>query len=277
MDGENQQNKKDKKDKKGITKNLEEKQRYNKVIWRDTYKIADKYPCANAEKISQIDAVETMQQIIKTIKVFNEDLVDTIKAVVQANFKPLVLVNANDNYPMESVKHGSISPECDLYRCSNISVSTNDTLYPIRDLDMLYCPKITIFKTLENKMLAKPYQVSLLLMAPVRRPNLISIKTTNGMEDSYSNISEENKMKTKIENIFKIAVLKEYNCLILTDFGCQTEANPIKKVIEFFNEAIKKYPVKYVFFSIKSNEDIFDGKKTKDKLFEQFHDEIKRN
>jgi hypothetical protein len=271
-----------------ITKTLEEKYKYNKVVWKDTYRIAEQFPHKNAEKINKFNDIEFEKKIDerekpdkKIIKVFNEDLIVLVDSVVKAGFRPLILVNANDNYPLKSVKNGLISTECDLYRCSNISMVTTDTMYPIRDLDMLYCPKVTIFKTLDNKLLKKPYQIALVLSAPVRRPTLISIKTDQKMEDSYSNISEENKMRSKIENIFKLAVDKGYKCLILTDFGCQNESNPIKKIIEFFNECIKKYPIKYVFFYVKSSEDMFENKtksskKVKDKNFEIFHACIKR-
>lgn len=261
---------------------MEDKQKQNKVIWKDTYRIAEKYPYANAEKISRIDDADldlsTHEPDVKIIKVFNSDLITTVNAVVNAKFKPLVLIGANDNYPLESVKHGLISPECDLYRCSNICMATSDTMYPIRDLEMLYCPKVTIFKNSNNKLLPKSYQISLALASPVRRPALISIKTDRGMEDDYSNSLEAKKMKDKIENIFKLAVLKGFKCLILTDFGCQLEGNPIKKVIGFFNEAVKKYPIKYVFFSIKNTDPDSENKtKKKDKNFEQFHLQIKRN
>lgn len=252
------------------TKNLEKKYKYNKVVWKDTYRISDKYPHLMAIKINKINEnefnqIKTKLNIKKIIKIFNEDLITTIETVVNAKFKPLVLINANDNYPLENVKYGLISPEYDLYRYSNINTVIMDTLYPVRDLEMIYCSKITIFKNLNNKLLKKPYQIALILVPSIKRPNLMSIKNDKGTEDVYSNPTDENNMKNKIENIFKLAIINGYNCLILTDFGCQIENNPINKIIEFFNTAIKKYPIKYVFFSV-NNEN-----------FEYFHTYIKRN
>lgn len=266
-----------------VIKGIEDKQKQNKVIWKDTYRIADKYPHTNAKKINQISEVPLHaiscdeSDVQKVIKVFNEDLITTIEAVVQANFKPLVLINANDNYPIESVRHGLESSECDLYRCSNISSVINDTLYPLRELEMIYCPKLTMFKTRENKILSSPYQFSLVLSTPVRRPTLISIRSGDTMEDTYCNPSEEEKMRNKIENIFKLAVTEGFNCLLLMDFGCQAESNPINKIIEFFNEFIEKYSVKYVFFYVKMETDPFNhSKKVKEPNFEKFHENIKR-
>jgi uncharacterized protein (TIGR02452 family) len=270
------------------TKNLEDIQKQNKIIWKDTYRIAENYPYKNAEKITDLEEIPQnllTEKLPKVVKVFNENLMTVIDVAIKAKFRPLILISANDNYPLESVKHGLSSPECDLYRASNISATVNENLYPLRDLEMIYCSKITIFRNSQNRLLTKPYQVSLLLSPPVRRPSLITIRTEKGMEDTYSNSLEEEKMKNKIENIFKFAMLKGFNCVILSDFGCQNENNPIRKIIKFFNESIQKYNIKYVFFSVKTENDPFETKKKSgagrasvkvDKNFEFYHIGIKR-
>jgi|SRR6185437_1206714 len=245
---------------------MEETQRKNKVIWKDTYRIVDHYPQEKSLKLDNVEFSESEDIDKKIIKVFNEDTITTLLQVLKANFKPLVLIDANEMYSLESAKHGVISTECDFYRFTNISAVVQESSYPLRDLEMIYCPKITIFKNIQNKMLPKHLQFSLVLSPPIKRPALISIKTENGMEDVYDHKSEEEKMQNKIENIFKLALNKGFNCLILTDFGCQTGSNPIKKVVEMFNQAIKKYPIKYVFFSIKI-----------EKNFKYFHNHITRS
>ena len=241
--------------------------RKNKVMWKDTNRIIDKYEVELAEKIIIKDKLDIDIHIDnKVVKVFNEYLFDTIQAVVDAKFIPLVLINAS-NCPLDNVKNGLPNIENDLYRCSNISKSINESLYPIKDLEMIYCPNITIFKNKDNKILKNKYQISVVLSVPIDRPILIYIKDQS-MVENYNNPLDELNMKTKITNIFELAVLKKYDCLILPDFGCQN-SNPTNKIIDFFNDAIDKYPIKYVFFSIKKTH-------KNDTIFESFHTLIQR-
>lgn len=274
--------------------NLEKIYKNNKTIWKETYKIMDNYPFKPAIKILETDLKkieETNENIestnttnrIKSIKVFNEDLITTINAVNQANFNPLVLINANDNYPIKSVKKGQIGYEYDLYRCSNIACSINDTLYPLNNCDFIYCPEITVFKGLDNKILNNPYQISVILIPAIKRPLLISMKTENGMEDMYSNETELNKMQTKINSIFLIAKKYNHNCLLLTDLGCQLECNPINKVAELFNNCINTINTvnenrkMYIFFYVKTINLTDNNKSTKkDANYVKFNKLIKR-
>ena len=67
-----------------------------------------------------------------------------------------------------------------------------------------------------------------------------------------------------------------HNCVVLSEFGCDlVHNNPPRQVITIFNEAIKKYPIKYVFFAIKPKKNPLT-KKQKDSIFYLFHEKIDR-
>ena len=255
----------------------------NKLIWKDTYKISDKYTYKKIDKIDgnallEKDISSLIQNIKPIIKVFNDDIITTSLAVLEYGFNPLILLPANDNYPIKSVKQGVYSTECDFYRCTNLCKVIDEYNYPIHNLDMIYCPEITLFRNnTDYKILEQTYKISLILSTPIKKPSLIYAIQSETMEEQYNNVSDEYSMKNKIDNIFKFALLNNYDCLILTDFGCQQDQNPIKKIIQFFNDSIKKYPIKYVFFAVKPEKDMFSEKNKKDnKNFLLFHELIHR-
>jgi hypothetical protein len=266
----------------------------NKLIWSDTFRVLEKYLYKKCVKLQSVDMTEEnkkdgsgnevngnevngnekKQSGVKSVLVLNENIYAVISKVCARGLKPLVVNSCNDNYPIENVKNGLISPECELLRNSNFSTTIDELLYPLNGTDMLYSPSVTIFKV-KKKRLAQPANIALLSMAPVKRPGIISIKNGEHIEETYSNESEKEKMRVKIENMFKLAVSRGHRAIIVTDFGCP-EFNPLEKITQFFNEAMEKYPVKYVFFSIQDQENPF-SRKSASKSFEVFHNNISRN
>jgi len=263
------------KDKKSELDNICSK---NKTIWRDSFKIMEKYDFKNAIKITdkELNDYETdnIENKPKIIKIFNEDLMTVTNAVCELGLRPLIVCESNENYPIEYVRSGGIGDECDLLRLSNLAICISETDYPIRDLNMLYTPLISIFKTWNNRRLTNVYKAAVLLITPVRRPILMSIKTEEGMMETYHNKIDGERMRQKIMNAFRVAHKYNHKTIVISGLGGKTE-NPITEIVKYFNEAIAKYPVKYIFLSIKSHENIFNNER-RDKIFEYFHNNIVR-
>lgn len=237
---------------------------HNKVVWKDTYRAMEKYPYKETIKITEVEKVISENNDNSIVKIFNAEYIEGVITALKAGFNPLILNSCNDNYPIENLKNGNISNECDLLRCSNLMTTINELLYPVKELEVLYTPLITFFKSPDNKKIsAKP--ASVISIPPVKRPNLIYVKNDNITVENYENKTEEKRMISKIHNIFKTAVKYEHDCVILPDFGCKIEMNPVNKVIEIFNECIAQYKIKYVFFVIKDTA-----------IFEVFHRSITR-
>ncbi len=255
---------------------FENQVRNNQGIWKDTSKLVDHYKSTpglrmNIYKIPDIP--DEYGQEAKVIKVFPNPLLDVVQSVCDAGFRPLVVNMANENYPMEGVISGVDGAEADLIRRSNmymvIKKDSYPELYPLKNGDFLYFPTITIFKDSNFRKIQKPMTVALISIPTVRRPSIITVQAAGKPEETYSNEKEAESMKRRIEAIFKIAIQYQHHTVIINDFGI-TEANPIKYIVRFFNEAMKNYPVKYVFFAIGN------PKKTKDPTYLYMHNHIKR-
>lgn len=255
----------------------------NKNIWRDSHKIMEKYPWTDVIKITDkeltddqmfnddrmpLDETDNIVQP-KILKIFNDDLMTVTNAICELGLRPLVVCESNENYPLEFAKNGGVGEESDLLRFSNLAMCITDTNYPIRELDMLYTPQVCVFKTWNNKRLTKIHKIGVLMVTPIRRPILMSIKTNDGMRESYSNKTDGERMRKRILNAFKICVKYQYKSVVITCLGGKTE-NPVNEIVKFFNEALQLYPVKYVFLSVKTTDE------SRDKVYEYFHRHIKR-
>lgn len=206
----------------------------------------------------------------KVIKVFNESFLNTITSLNNAmtiknqSLKVLSIIEADNHYPITYVKSGVPGTEFDLYRISNISAMIDESLYPLEQDEFIFCPDVTIFVSIENnvyKTLKRPYKTSFILIRSISRPSIININS----QSLYNNKVDRMMMINKINNILTTAVNNKYNCLLLNDFGCGKQGNPINEVIKYINKAIKNdKDILYFFFYI-NNE-----------CFEIFHNDIIR-
>jgi uncharacterized protein (TIGR02452 family) len=255
---------------------LKNKQQHNIIVWNDTKRISDNFPFKKAVKYKLEDITCDPPFGSTTVKVFHHTMLEVLGTAIEAGFNPLTIIPANTNYPIQNLQKGYHSTECDLFRCSNIKETLNIDYYPLTTDEIIYAPQVTIFKNTENVQLSKVYQASFMLVVPIKSPGLINIPGTNGVLTDYSNQQEKNKMKEKINAMFHLAHKENFDCLILPDFGCQMENNPILSVIDIFNACINQYGIKYVFFYVKT-ENVFENIDIeKDKNFQIFHQNIKK-
>lgn len=225
----------------------------NKKIWEETVRYSDNYgKPPKASCIKDIPPIKFDNNDQRVVKVFNESLLKVAEKAVSLGLRPLIINAGSDNDPLKPMYVGAIGTEWDLFRRSNLGSSLIEAdLYPLRNNSVLYVSDVTVFRSEEFKILKKPYKISILTIPPLRRPGLVSERLGDSIVDSYQNQSEQDRMNNDIEKIFQIALLKGHRCVIIDDFGCQKNCeNPVDKVIAMFNNAVKRYPVKYVFFAI---------------------------
>lgn len=263
-------------------------------IWEDTMGNMDKYDKGNVIEININDYQNFDYQNFdshdhefdqnpdkskSTILVVNNDLLTVAEIISKKGTRPLIVNMAHPYNPMNMISQGLLGDEWDLFRRSNLGCCIVDNLYPIKNDKMLYYDKITIFKDSEFNKIKNPFEISVLSANPPSRPQLIGIIKNNIAEDAYINKSDEEKMRLSIECLLATAIKMNHKCIIISDYGCSSHyENPIHKIIEFFNEAIIKYPVPYIIFAISMSK--IDQIKTKNKshstIFTEFHEKIIR-
>lgn len=258
----------------------------NKQVWKDTVRYSDQFPIKQAQKIKYADLEEVQPDQLEKpsiVKIYHADVLEVTQMAAESKFNSILMVNVcSDNNPMPAIKDGALGLEYEVIRRTNLHTSLDEKFFPLRETDSLYSEKIALIKNTENKKLPKSAAISILSLPTIRRPSLMTMKKGAVMEESYEQPREEEMMKRRIEMIFKIATKYNHHTVIVSDFGCH-EGNPQHKVVEFFNAAMAKYPIKYVFFAIcepeKYNSPEYRKKKKvkTNKVYEYFNDHIVRN
>jgi hypothetical protein len=256
---------------KKVSKVIESSTKNNMQIWRTTYKQLDNYKFVESKKldITCLEEPNTISPVAiaeMNIKVFHEDILSTLEACIDNGFNPLVLNTVSDNYPLDALKGGASGKEFDVLRRTNFYNTISEEMYPIKETEAIYSPKISLFKTAEYKTYPKPRKFAMITMVPVRNPRLISMRLDGKTCDNYENEKNEKAMQSKIDAVFHIAVAYKHDCLIVSDFGCGKEGNPIQKVIEMFNKNIQKRLIHYIFFAVHNDINI-----KRDEQFLYFH------
>lgn len=241
-----------------VNDEMEALTRKNKRIWDETFRRADNWKVTHAKIIESINdeklnkIIESKKSKKRVVKVLNEDSLDIATILSSKGIVPLIINSGSQNDPMRIIESGASGPEWDLFRRSNIcNALITDQMYPLRENRTLYIPDVTIFRSNKYDKLPKPFKVAILTTNPISRPGTIQTQDRGRIVETYQNQSDADRMRNKINRMFEVALIKGHKCLIVDDFGCQREMeNPIQEIIKFFNDAIEKYPVPYVFFSI---------------------------
>jgi hypothetical protein len=234
----------------------------NKRVWEETVRESISHEVKKAEIIGitpdLLKVLELKSKMLKKTKkvlVIASPLLEIARAAAEKKMNPLVVNAGNNNDPIKIVEGGAVGPESDLMRRSNLgSAILSDTHYPIKEGSVLYSTGVTVFKN-ASYAICRPFKISVVTIPPISRPSLVSIHGDDGtMSEDYQSSSEKDKMQARIDSMFQTAILKGHRTLIVDDFGCSIQyANPIKSVIEMFNSAMSRYPVRYVFFSVVEN------------------------
>lgn len=190
-------------------------------------------------------------------KEFNDNKI--LATITTNTYRPLVLVDNIDSFDMAinmksnnimvlnlasflssggGVTNGCKAQEEDLYRKSNYAFVNNNNFYPLAMNECVYSPLVYIIKDSNYNLLKTPIAVSCLAMAGIKNPQL---KLTSNKTITYNRSLDRERMKQKIDMIFKVAIYCGHTDLVLGALGCGVYNNPIKEVATMFKQSILKY------------------------------------
>jgi uncharacterized protein (TIGR02452 family) len=186
------------------------------------------------------------------VTVVNADTISTALDMVEQGWDPLVLNMASDTHPGGGVAKGSAAQEEDLFRCTNYSLCTNKSLYPIEYDEVIVTDGVSIIKDQDYNRLPDYVELDFIAVAAIRRPPL----EYEDSEASYMEAEDQQMMQDKIDAIFRYGIYQNRDSLLLGALGCGAFRNPPKVVKEMFQDAIDRYRgyFKQITFAVLSNE-----------------------
>lgn len=189
-------------------------------------------PMSTKIDIDNINFVEKEFNYIGRVIVENKDSFEMAEDFVSEGLKPLVLNMASDRCPGGGVVKGARAQEEELFRRSNYRNVMSRSMYPLKENEVIYSPVVTVFKD-TNYDVIKPFNVSCIAVAALRHPDKKDEKFIKNYDYQLT--------KTKIESIFKIAIEKGNDSLVLGALGCGVFNNPIVDVVSIFKDCVGKY------------------------------------
>ena len=225
----------------------------NTIVWRDTVRQVREGEVPLPDSSSKYNEclltvkLPKVRKRIGRVSVYNADTFDIAKQAIRKGLNPLVLNMANHLQAGGGVANGARAQEECLFRRSNYFATLTDNLYPLKDNEIIYSPKVHVFKDRYYKP-SELWHCSCLAVAALRRMRYAS--------DTY-NPRERAMMQQKIEMMFQIAIHKGHDSLVLGAFGCGAFNNPPIEVCNLFEEAINKYRhyFKKIFFAVMADYD----------------------
>jgi hypothetical protein len=260
------------------TKQIDDQMRVNRSIWKDTMQKSEFYNTDKSKKYTEHirDEDISITKVEPLIKVFHEDIYNVFNTLHTEGFRsppPLYINPGNNNFPIPGVNKGAIGIEMDLLRRSNYYSALEEVQYPIMEGQSIYSPTVVVFKGEDHKRIENPVSLSILNIPPLHGPRLISMPNPSGKGyiEVFDSANDENRARQRIYDMFRVAILRGHNTIVIPNYG-EGNNNPTEKLIEIFNDAIKKYPISYIFFAIKTHK-----QREKDKDFHLYHKLINRN
>ena len=192
-----------------------------------------------------------------TIVFKNVDCIDECAHLLRQypNDRVGLLNMASDIRPGGGVLKGSRAQEEDICRRTNLYLTISNQTYPLRSDDIMFSPNVRILKD-SNYVAIKevpPMIHGVLTCAALRRPAVS--QTPHGLY--YTNASDKETMRLKIQLLLQTAAYHELDCLVLGAWGCGAFYNPVEEVAKLFAEEFSKAPTrnafKHVTFAILNN------------------------
>ena len=193
------------------------------------------------------------------IKVIDKDCIYAAKDLIDRGFNPCMLNMASFSTPGGGVTKGSSAQEENIFRRSNIfmslyqfhsigenyGVKQREERYPLDyNFGGIYTPHVTIFKggsDTRYTLLEEPFEVAVVSVSAVKNPTLHDGKLEPWVIDTT---------KSKIRQIFDIAIENGHDSLVLSAFGCGAYKTPPTEMARLFKEVIESKKYKRAFKAI---------------------------
>jgi uncharacterized protein (TIGR02452 family) len=226
---------------------------YNIIEWEDTVelcttgKFSNKIPSPSYKYNNGIlnEPIRIESKWDPDIQVHNIDTLDVAESLVKQSYNPLILNMANHLTPGGGVRSGAHAQEEHLFKTTNLFLTLTRSLYPIRDTEIIYSPKVHQVKNSDYVPLEQAIKYAVISVAALRNPRL-------NQYGQYDQLDQE-CMIEKIRMIFHIGALHKHDILVLGALGCGAFGNPPNEVALFFDELIKVYGgyFKGIIFAVK--------------------------
>ena len=194
------------------------------------------------------------------IEVLNEDCIHVAKSLVDKGYNPAILNMASRRNPGGGVLDGAGAQEENLFRRTNLFLSLfqfasyaeeydlqkSKHQYPLHpDFGGIYTPGACIFRGLENNgypLLDECFKLSFISVPAMNRPTL----------DAHGKIIPEHAaaIKNKMRTLFRIALLKGHDALVLGAWGCGAFRNPPAQIARLFHTVMDEAEFKDRFRAI---------------------------
>ena len=193
------------------------------------------------------------------VKVIDKDCIYAAKDLIDRGFNPCMLNMASFSTPGGGVMKGSSAQEENIFRRSNIfkslyqfhsigenlGIEQREERYPLDyNFGGIYTPHVTIFKggsDTRYTLLEEPFEVAVVSVSAVKNPTLKNGKLEPWVIDTT---------KSKIRQIFDIALENGHDSLVLSAFGCGAYKTPPTEMAKLFKEVIESKKYKGVFKAI---------------------------
>ncbi len=195
------------------------------------------------------------------VSVIHADCLEIARMLLELGHDPLVLNMASRRNPGGGVARGAGAQEENLFRRSNLlyslyqfvdygseySVPLHPELrYPIgRESGAIYSPKATVFRSSEvtgYAFLPRPYQVSFVTIPAVSHPETVSRDGRHWLSEGAASAN-----RRKIRAILRVAAHHNYDCLVLSAFGCGAFRNPPHHMAQLFADVFGELEFARVF------------------------------
>ena len=193
------------------------------------------------------------------VKVIDKDCIYAAKDLIDRGFNPCMLNMASFSTPGGGVMKGSSAQEENIFRRSNIfkslyqfhsigenlGIEQREERYPLDyNFGGIYTPHVTIFKggsDTRYTLLEEPFEVAVVSVSAVKNPTLKNGKLEPWVIDTT---------KSKIRQIFDIALENGHDSLVLSAFGCGAYKTPPTEMAKLFKEVIESKKYKGAFKAI---------------------------
>lgn len=222
----------------------------------DPKKMVDGTKFYGKKVVNDYDAISRYET---EIKVIDKDCIYVAKDLIDRGFNPCMLNMASFSTPGGGVTKGSSAQEENIFRRSNIfmslyqfhsigenyGVKQREERYPLDyNFGGIYTPHVTIFKggsDTRYTLLEEPFEVAVVSVSAVKNPTLHDGKLEPWVIDTT---------KSKIRQIFDIAIENGHDSLALSAFGCGAYKTPPTEMAKLFKEVIESKKYKRAFKAI---------------------------
>lgn len=202
----------------------------------------------------KFSTVTSIEDKIAQISIINEDCLEVALKYQKEGYSVAVLNMASERHVGGGYRNGACAQEESLFYRTNLSACLDydqhslqnqfKKYYPININEIIYTPNAVVFRhseKLKYEYLDHYVPISFITCAAIR------CETNGTWTREMKNI-----MRSKIHNIFKVAICTNQQVLVLGAFGCGAFRNPPNEVAKLFNEIIpiyRKY-FKHIVFPI---------------------------